>query len=64
MGATLYDLIAANKRKTFLFIVVTSLFLGALGYVAVEILDWGTAGYILLGVFITLYFITTRIKLP
>ncbi len=55
MHETLYDLIAANKRKTFLFIFITSLFLGALGYVVVELLDWGLAGYILFGLFIIVY---------
>ncbi|UCD06008.1 MAG: M48 family metalloprotease [candidate division WOR-3 bacterium] len=55
MRETLYDLIAANKRKTFLFIVITSLFLGALGYVIVQVLDWGIGGYIIFAVFIIVY---------
>ena len=55
MRETLYDLIAANKRKTFLFIVITSLFLGALGYVIVQVLDWGIGGYIVFAVFIIVY---------
>jgi len=55
MRETLYDLIAANKRKTFLFIVVTSLFLGALGYLIVQILNWGVTGYIFFALFIILY---------
>ncbi len=55
MPETLYDLIAANKRKTFLFIVITSLFLGAIAYIVVKIFDWGIAGYIFFAVFIILY---------
>ena len=55
MRETLYDLIAANKRKTFFFILVTSLFLGALGYAVVEVLDWGLGGYIFFAVFIIVY---------
>ncbi|MEO0122881.1 MAG: M48 family metalloprotease [candidate division WOR-3 bacterium] len=55
MRETLYDQIAANKRKTFIFIVITSLFLGALGYIVVELLHWGTAGYIFFGLFIVIY---------
>ncbi len=55
MAGTLYDLVAANKRKTFLFIVVTSLFLAVLGYAVVQILNWGTAGYVLFALFIIIY---------
>ncbi len=55
MRETLYDLIAANKRKTFLFIVVTSLFLGAIGYVIVQIFNWGVTGYIFFALFIIIY---------
>ncbi|MBE0432039.1 M48 family metalloprotease [candidate division WOR-3 bacterium] len=55
MRETLYDLVAANKRKTFLFIVVTSLFLGALGYAVVQLLDWGAGGYVLFALFIIVY---------
>lgn len=55
MRETLYDLIAANKRKTFVFIVITSIFLGAIGYIAIQLLDWGIAGYIFFAVFIILY---------
>ncbi|UCF71632.1 MAG: M48 family metalloprotease [candidate division WOR-3 bacterium] len=55
MGNTLYDLVAANKRKTFLFIVVTSLFLGALGYAVVQVLNWGIGGYVFFALFIIIY---------
>jgi heat shock protein HtpX len=55
MPETLYDLIAANKRKTFVFIVITSIFLGAIGYIVVKLLDWGVAGYIFFAIFIVLY---------
>lgn len=55
MRETLYDLIAANKRKTFLFIIITSLFLGVLGYVIVQVLDWGIGGYVFFAIFIIVY---------
>lgn len=55
MRDTLYDLIGANKRKTFLFIIITSLFLGAIGYVVVQYLNWGIVGYIFFAVFILIY---------
>jgi heat shock protein HtpX len=55
MRETLYDLIDANKRKTALFIVVTSIFLGALGYIIVQVTHWGTVGYIFFAIFIILY---------
>ncbi|HEC79273.1 MAG TPA: zinc metalloprotease HtpX [candidate division WOR-3 bacterium] len=55
MGETLYDLIAANKRKTFLFILITTLFLAVLGYTIIRILDWGLIGYVGFAVFIILY---------
>ncbi len=55
MRETLYDQIAANKRKTYIFIIVTSLFLGAFGYIIVELLNWGTAGYIFFAFFIIIY---------
>ena len=55
MRDTLYDLIGANKRKTFLFIIITSLFLGAIGYVVVQYLNWGIVGYIFFAIFIIVY---------
>lgn len=55
MGETLYDLVAANKRKTFFFIFVTSIFLGALGYVVVQVLNWGLGGYVFFAIFIVIY---------
>lgn len=55
MRETLYDLIAANKRKTFIFIIITSLFLGAIGYIMVQIFDWGIGGYIFFAIFIIVY---------
>jgi heat shock protein HtpX len=55
MHETLYDLIAANKRKTFLFILITSLFLACLGYVIVQVLDWGIGGYVFFALFIIFY---------
>ena len=55
MAETLYDLISANKRKTIVFILVTSLFLGAIGYVVVRLLNWGITGYIFFAIFIIIY---------
>ncbi|MCK4250741.1 M48 family metalloprotease [candidate division WOR-3 bacterium] len=55
MAETLYDLISANKRKTIVFILVTSLFLGAIGYVVVRLLNWGIIGYIFFAIFIIIY---------
>ncbi len=55
MRETLYDLIAVNKRKTFLFIVITSLFLGVLGYAIIQVLEWGVAGYVFFAIFIIVY---------
>lgn len=55
MRETIYDLVAANKRKTFLFIVVTSLFLGALGYAVVQLLEWGAGGYVFFAFIIIVY---------
>jgi heat shock protein HtpX len=55
MRGTLYDLIAKNKRKTYLFIIITSLFLGAIGYVVVQYLNWGIIGYILFAIIIIVY---------
>ncbi|MCX7994491.1 MAG: M48 family metalloprotease [candidate division WOR-3 bacterium] len=55
MPKTLYDQIAANKRKTYIFIFITSIFLGLLGYIVVQLLDWGIAGYIFFALFIIVY---------
>lgn len=52
---TLYNLVDANKRKTALFIIVISLFLGVLGYAIVNLMDWGIAGYVVFGLFIITY---------
>lgn len=48
-------MIDANKRKTFIFIVVVSLFLGLLGYAVVAYFRWGIAGYIFFALFIIGY---------
>lgn len=55
MGETLYDLIAANKQKTFFFILVTSIFLGVLGYVIIKVFNWGISAYFFFAVFIIIY---------
>ncbi|MEO0101914.1 MAG: M48 family metalloprotease [candidate division WOR-3 bacterium] len=54
-SVTFYDLIAKNKRLTYLFIFIISLFLGFAGYLVVKIFNWGTAGYIFFGFFIIFY---------
>jgi heat shock protein HtpX len=51
----LYQLIGANKAKTAVFIVVISVFLGAIGYVVINTFHWGIAGYVLFGIFIVVY---------
>ena len=55
MRQNLYQLIGANKLKTFLFIIVISLFLGAIGYVVVNTFRWGVGGYVLFALFIVVY---------
>jgi heat shock protein HtpX len=55
MRQNLYQLIGANKTKTFLFIVVISLFLGAIGYIVVNTFNWGIGGYVLFALFIIVY---------
>jgi len=55
MKETLYNLIDTNKRKTFFFIVIISLFLGAIGYIVVQLFDWGMVGYIFFALFIVFY---------
>jgi heat shock protein HtpX len=55
MAEHLYSLIATNKRKTFIFILVTTLFLAAIGYVVVTLANWGITGYVLFALFIIGY---------
>lgn len=55
MKKSLYDLIDENKKKTYLFIVIFSLILGFLGYVVVNMFDWGIAGYGLFAAIIIIY---------
>lgn len=55
MRQNLYQLIGANKLKTFLFIVIISVFLGAIGYVVVNTFRWGIGGYVLFALFIVVY---------
>ena len=55
MRPNLYHLISANKVKTYVFIVVISLFLGVIGYIAVNVFKWGIGGYVLFGLFIVVY---------
>ena len=55
MRQNLYQLIGANKLKTFIFIVVISVFLGVIGYVVVNTFRWGIEGYVLFALFIIVY---------
>lgn len=59
MSNTLYDLISANRRKTWLFIIVFSLLLGLVGYIIINIFNWGTVGYLFWAVFIIFYNVLT-----
>jgi len=51
----LYQLIGANKAKTFAFVVVFSLILGLVGYGLGWYFRWGTGAYVLFGLFIVGY---------
>jgi heat shock protein HtpX len=51
----LYQLIGANKAKTFLFIIGFSLLLGLVGYALGWYFRWGTGIYVLFGLFIVGY---------
>ncbi|MEO0077177.1 MAG: zinc metalloprotease HtpX [candidate division WOR-3 bacterium] len=55
MKTTLYDLIGVNKRKTALFIFLFSLLLAIIGYVLVQVFEWGLPGYVLFALFIIFY---------
>lgn len=55
MKKTLYELKSENVRNTYLFIVVFSLILFAIGYFLVYAFDWGTTGIIFLSIFIIGY---------
>lgn len=55
MPASLYDLIAANRRKTYFFILVFTSMLVILGYVIIRIFNFGSTGIAFLGVFIVFY---------
>lgn len=55
MKKTLYELISENKRKTFFFLIIFSIFLIMIGYLFVYALEWGTIGLILIGLFVIIY---------
>lgn len=55
MKATLYQLMRQNRLKTYLFIVIFSLLLAVIGYIVVNLLHWGTGGYVLFGLLIVFY---------
>ncbi len=52
---TFYELIAKNKRLTYLFIFFISILLGIAGYLIVNIFDLGSAGYLFFAFFIIFY---------
>ena len=55
MRETLYDQIAANKRKTYFFVFVFTLILAVLGYVVVHLFNFGKTGLVVAGLFIIGY---------
>lgn len=55
MKKTLYELISENKRKTLFFLIIFSIFLIIIGYLFVYALEWGTIGFILIGLFVIFY---------
>lgn len=59
MRETLYDMISANKIKTWIFMIVFSLLLGFIGYIIVNLFAWGTFGYIGFAIFIIFYNLIT-----
>lgn len=55
MKKTLYELKSQNVRNTYIFIMIFSLMLFAIGYFLVYTFDWGTTGIIILAIFIVGY---------
>lgn len=55
MKKTLYELISENKRRTLFFLFIFSIFLIIIGYLFVYALEWGTTGFILIGLFVIFY---------
>lgn len=55
MKKTLYELKSQNVRNTYIFIMIFSLILFAIGYFLVYTFDWGTTGIIFLAIFIVGY---------
>lgn len=55
MPRTLYQLIDANKRRTYFFIFIISIILGIVGYTVVTMFRWGMTGYVAFAIFIILY---------
>lgn len=55
MKKTLYELISENKRRTFFFLIIFSIFLISIGFLFVYALEWGTIGLILISLFVIFY---------
>ncbi|MGB9679817.1 MAG: zinc metalloprotease HtpX [Minisyncoccia bacterium] len=52
---TLYELQSENVKKTYLFLVIFSMILFAIGYFFIWYFNWGITGIILLAIFIVAY---------
>ncbi|MEO0225686.1 MAG: M48 family metalloprotease, partial [candidate division WOR-3 bacterium] len=68
MRETIYEKIAANKRRTYFFIFIFTLILAIIGYVIIYIFNFGSTGIALLALFIIgynliLYFNADKIAL-
>ncbi len=55
MKKSLHDLIDENRRRTYIFILAFGLILGFLGYVVVNLMEWGITGYVFFAVVIVIY---------
>lgn len=54
-ATTFYDLIKKNKFKTYLFIFIITILLAVIGYVLIQVFNWGISGYLFFAIFIILY---------
>ncbi|MEO0087841.1 MAG: zinc metalloprotease HtpX [candidate division WOR-3 bacterium] len=54
-ATTFYDLIRKNKLKTYLFVFVITILLAVIGYVLIQVFNWGISGYIFFAFFIIFY---------
>lgn len=54
-ATTFYDLIRKNKFKTYFFVFVITILLAIIGYVLIQVFNWGISGYIFFALFIIFY---------